>query len=186
MRGAVDVRGSDRASVDRGGARASAFERLADQHLDSAYRLARAILHHPVEAEDATHDAIVQAWRKWPTLKDESRFEAWFARILVNVCRDRLRRAARRPTQGLGRAAALASVDEFRLSDDREVIRSAVARLSPDHQIVVALRYFADLPIEDIGRRLGIPAGTVQSRLHYALARLSAALDWMENSGATR
>ena len=73
------------------GDRAAAFVRLADEHLDKAYRLARAILHEPAEAQDATHDAFVQAWRKWDTLRDASRFEPWFDRILVNTCRNRLR-----------------------------------------------------------------------------------------------
>src|SRR3954454_6520482 len=48
--------------------RGAAFLRLADQHLDSAYRLARAILRDAAEAQDATHDAFVQAWQKWATL----------------------------------------------------------------------------------------------------------------------
>ena len=70
--------------------RARAFLRLADDHLDTAYRLARHILRDPTEAQDATHDAFEQAWRKWSTLRDPARFEHWFDRILVNTCRDRL------------------------------------------------------------------------------------------------
>jgi hypothetical protein len=72
--------------------RTSAFHRLTSQHLDANYRLARAILHDPADAEDATQDALVQAWRKWPTLRDPKLFEHWFTRILVNTCRDHLRR----------------------------------------------------------------------------------------------
>ena len=53
--------------------RAAAFARLADEHLDQAYRLARAILRDESEAQDATHDAFVQAWRKWETLRDPAR-----------------------------------------------------------------------------------------------------------------
>ena len=71
--------------------RDAAFLALANEHLDRAYRLARAILRDPAEAQDATHDAFVQAWRKWETLRDPERFEAWFDRILVNTCRNRLR-----------------------------------------------------------------------------------------------
>ena len=78
--------------------RAAAFTRLADEHLDRAYRLARAILRDPAEAQDATHDAFVQAWRKWDTLRDPARFEPWFDRILVNTCRDRLRGPSRQTT----------------------------------------------------------------------------------------
>jgi hypothetical protein len=81
-----------------GSARAAAFTRLADEHLDRAYRLARAILLDEPEAQDAVHDAFVQAWRKWDTLRDQTRFEPWFDRILVNTCRDRLRAPSRRTT----------------------------------------------------------------------------------------
>lgn len=58
--------------------RASAFHRLTSQHLDASYRLARAIVHDPSDAEDATQDALVRAWRKWPSLRDQSLFEHWF------------------------------------------------------------------------------------------------------------
>jgi DNA-directed RNA polymerase specialized sigma24 family protein len=54
--------------------RDAAFVRLADEHLDRANRLARAILRDPTEAQDATHDAFVQAWRKWSTLRDLASF----------------------------------------------------------------------------------------------------------------
>ena len=64
--------------------RAAAFRALADQHLDAAYRLAHAILRDPTEAQDATHDAFVTAWRSWDSPLDASRFDPWFDKILVN------------------------------------------------------------------------------------------------------
>ena len=156
--------------------RDAAFVRLADEHLDKAYRLARAILHDPGEAQDATHDAFVQAWRKWETLRDQSRFEPWFDRILVNTCRNRLR-STRRLTTDISAEVALATGDHSGGVEDRDVIGAAIAGLSPDHQVVVALRYYRDLTVDDIAKRLGIPSGTVQSRLHYALKRLHDAID---------
>ena len=156
--------------------RDAAFVRLADEHLDKAYRLARAILRDPAEAQDATHDAFVQAWRKWDTLRDQSRFEPWFDRILVNTCRNRLR-SNRRLTTDISAEVALATGDHAGGVADRDVIGAAIAALSPDHQVVVALRYYRDLTVDDIARRLGVPSGTVQSRLHYALKRLHDAID---------
>jgi RNA polymerase sigma-70 factor (ECF subfamily) len=162
--------------VTGGSARAAAFTRLADEHLDKAYHLARAILGEETEAQDAAHDAFVQAWRKWETLRDPARFEQWFNRILVNACRDRLRR--RRPqATDISAEVALATGDHAARTDDQTALDAAIATLSPDHQVVVALRYYRDLPIGDIAGRLGIPSGTVQSRLHYALKRLHEALD---------
>ena len=76
-------------------ARADAFRTLADRHLDASYRLAHAILGEQAEAEDATHDAFVTAWRNWSALRDHALFERWFDRILINTCRNRLRQRAR-------------------------------------------------------------------------------------------
>ncbi len=163
-------------------ARAVAFTRLADEHLDRAYRLARAILRDPTEAQDATHDAFVQAWRKSETLRDPALFERWFDRILVNTCRNRVRAARLRPTD-ISAEVAVATGDHVGHTEDRAVIGTAIAALSPDHQVVVALRFYRDLTIEDIASRLGIPSGTVQSRLHYALKRLHEAIDAADGKG---
>jgi len=165
--------------------RAGAFLRLADQHLDAAYRLARAILRDATDAQDATHDAFEQAWRKWSTLRDPSRFEPWFDRILVNTCRDRLR-AGRRAATDISVEVAITAGDPYGQAHDRDLLANAIATLPPDHRVVVALRYYRDLPVEAIASRLGIPAGTVHSRLHYALKRLHAAIDTADGKGTIR
>ena len=110
---AIDVTDSQPVVISGAGDRAAAFRRLADEHLDAAYRLARAILRDPTEAQDATHDAIVQAWRKWSTLRDPSRFQPWFDRILVNTCRDRLR-STRWQARDISTEVAVVSGDPFR------------------------------------------------------------------------
>jgi RNA polymerase sigma-70 factor (ECF subfamily) len=166
--------------------RAAAFVRLADEHLDAAYRLARAILRDATEAQDATHDAFVQAWHKWPTLHDPAAFEHWFDRILVNTCRNRLTSGTRRRTTDISAEIGLASGDPFLRALDLHVLGDALSTLSPDHRIVIALRYFRDLPIDEIARRVGVPPGTVQSRLHYALKRLHAVIDTDDAKGMTR
>jgi RNA polymerase sigma factor (sigma-70 family) len=127
-------------------ARAAAFTRLAEAHLDASYRLARAILRDPVEAQDATHDAYVQAWRKWSTLRDQDRFEAWFDRILVNTCRNRLQRTTRWQAKDISTEVVIASGDPYRQTLDRDVIGVALRTLSVDHQIVVALRFSSTCP----------------------------------------
>ena len=167
--------------------RAAAFKRLAEAHLDASYRLARAILRDAAEAQDATHDAYVQAWRKWSTLRDPTRFEAWFDRILVNTCRNRLARSTRWQARDISEEVAMAAPgDPYRQTHDRDVLGAALLDLSPDHRIVVTLRYYLDLTIDDIAVRLEIPVGTVQSRLHYALKRLHAAIDFHDAEGTIR
>jgi RNA polymerase sigma-70 factor (ECF subfamily) len=60
---------------------------------------------------------------------------------------------------------------------DRDAVGRGLARLDPDRRIVLVLRYYRDLPVAEIAARVGVPAGTVKSRLHYALRDLGVALD---------
>ena len=156
---------------------AAAFAILAEAHLDSAYRLATFILagDRP-DAEDAVHDAALRAWRHFADLKDQDRFEPWFTRIVVNCCRDRIRARRLRPLSlPEGDVWPGPDVAEHLARSDA-LIRAMVA-LSPEHRAVVALRYIGDYSIEEIATRTGARAGTVKSRLHYALRSLRASLE---------
>ena len=158
--------------------RAEAFRRLANENLDSAYRLARAIMNDQLAAEDAVHDAFVTAWRKWSSLRDTDRFEAWFQRILVNTCRNQLKRGSRLRMTDIADAPHPAIDDPgITSSPDREVIRSAIAGLGDDHRVILALRYYRDLTVDQIADVLGIRPGTVKSRLHHAQSQLRAAIE---------
>ncbi len=165
--------------------RGEAFRRLSDVHLDRSYRIALAILGDVHDAQDAVHDAFVRAWRSSASLRDESRFDAWFGRILVNTCRNRLRSRSRVHVTNLGPELDPPSDgDAFAVMNDRDQLRRAFETLDPDHRIVVALRFQADLQIDDIAVRLGVPAGTVKSRLHHAMRRLREVLE--SGEGALR
>ncbi|HEY4227985.1 MAG TPA: sigma-70 family RNA polymerase sigma factor [Candidatus Limnocylindrales bacterium] len=157
-----------------------AFARLVDGTLDRSYRIASVILGDAIEAEDATHDAVVLAWRSFASLRDPHRFDAWFQRILVNACRDRLRKRRRTPVTELDAAGGRMARDVLAGVDDRLVLDRAFTRLSPEQAITVALRFHADLTVDDIAIRMGVPAGTVKSRLHAALAVLERALTGAE------
>ena len=167
-------------------ARADAFRRLADVHLDDAYRLASAILGSSSEARDAVHDAFIAAWQAWPSLREPDRFEPWFRRIVVNACRDRLRSSSRRQSILLGSTPQPPTPDPAAGVHDRLLVEAGLARLKPDERIVLALRYYHDLKVEDIAAILGIPAGTVKSRLHHAHARLRVVVDGAQPSSGSR
>ena len=166
--------------------RGAAFRALADRHLDASYRLARAILGDPAAAQDATHDAFVQAWKSWASLRDPAKFEQWFDRILVNTCRNRLRHATRWRTEDLSPELSRTADDPYRQTDDRDLLSGALARLSPEHRIVVALRFYRDLTIDEIAAKLNLRPGTVNSRLHYAMKRLHSWLDDADAKQANR
>lgn len=156
--------------------RAAAFEQLARTHLVAAYRLATAILGSPSDAEDATHDAFIRAWRAWSSLRDPAAFEPWFDRIVVNTCRNRLRQRRYVGGTDLTEDPSFFVADGSQGLAERDDIEQALARLSPDHRIVIALRFYRDYRVEDIARRVGVRPGTVKSRLHHALSRLEQLL----------
>jgi RNA polymerase sigma factor (sigma-70 family) len=158
----------------------TAEDRFADltlRHLDEAYRLAWAILGDPGDADDATQDAFALAWRKRSSLREPARFDAWFGRILVNVCRERLRRRSRERGRVEPIEVEPAVADTTDPISRRDAILRAIDRLGPDQRVVVVLRFWADLTIDQIAERLDVPLGTVKSRLHYALAAIRPGLE---------
>ena len=171
----VDVRVVTGLSVEDAHAR---FQRLARDELDRSYRLAGLILGDAGEAEDAVQDALLRAWRSVASLRDADGFGAWFDRILVNGCRDRLRR--RRTIQFVPLDPTLdpaGEADPFRALAERDSLVAALRVLEPDERVVVVLHYWADLSLQDIADRTGSPIGTVKSRLHRARGALRRHLD---------
>ena len=154
-----------------------AFHRLADRHIDRSYRLAAVVLGDASEARDAVHDAFVIAWRKFESLRDRDRFEAWFDRIVVNLCRDRLRHSRRLVVHDLAAQPDVPGSDPIAAVPDEIVIRRALARLKPDDRIVLALRFYRDMKVDDIAAATGVRPSAATSRLHRALERLRRILD---------
>lgn len=159
-------------------ARSRAFVRLAETELPSLYRLAALIVGSDALAEDLVGDALERAWRTWGDLRDADRFCPWLTRIVVNACRDELRRRARIRFVSLNEEGR--QPEPGALVDDRDAIARAFASLDADERAVAVLRLDQDLPLEEIARRLGIPVGTAKSRLHRAIARMRAELSRTE------
>jgi RNA polymerase sigma-70 factor (ECF subfamily) len=175
--GLVIDEGRARRLTTTGDERADAFAALADRHLARAYRLASVILGDELEGQDAVQDAAVAAWECVGGLRDRDRFDAWFDRILVNGCRDRLRRRGHVRLIDMDGAPEPASPDGSGSVAERDALRGALAGLSPDHRLIVVLRYYGDLSLDEIAERTGERLGTVKSRLHYGLGALRAAYD---------
>ncbi len=170
MTGGTPVR-AEAAAVRR-----AEFVRFTDLRLARAYRLAGVILRDAGEAEDAVHDAGIQAWLHWPELRDGAKADAWFDRIVVNECRARLRRRRIAPLT-VATLPDREAPDAYGSFLERDALHGALARLDADHRIVVVLRYVEGLSPAQIAERTGTREGTVKSRLHYALRELRAALE---------
>lgn len=130
-------------------------------------------------AEDAVQNALLRAWRDLGTLRDPERFDAWLARIVSRAALDEARRRRRWslaphvPWLREGRAET-SSIDE------RERLARAFGLLTPEHRLVLALRFYLDLGLPEIAEATGVPLGTVKSRLHYD-GRQRA--EWLTASG---
>jgi RNA polymerase sigma-70 factor (ECF subfamily) len=155
-----------------------AFTALVVQLGDRLYSVAYRILRDAGRAEDAVQQTFLIAWRELPSLRDESRLEAWLYRLLVNACYAELRHT-RRWQPGLRLVSLdVPSEDDAQLSvADRDELERAFRRLSGEQRAVLVLHHYVGLSGAEIGTALGLSPGTVRSRLHYARQLMRAAIE---------
>jgi RNA polymerase sigma-70 factor (ECF subfamily) len=155
-----------------------AFTSLAVAVGDRLHAVAHRILCDIDLAEDATQQALLNVWRDLPQLRDPARFDAWSYRLLVRACYAEARRTRRwAPNLRLLPADEPMGTDGLSTVVDRDQLERGFRRLSIDHRAVVVLHHYLDLPLSEVAQALGVPEGTVRSRLHYAMRGLRAALD---------
>lgn len=140
-------------------------EEFAEKVLDSEaalYRISRSMLRNEADCEDAVQTAILRAYEKLSTLKNEEYFRTWLVRILINVCNKRLNERKRIVDIDEYQAQTTASVPSDEVGTE---VRMALEALPVKIRQAMVLFYIEDFSIEEIRRTLGIPAGTVKSRL---------------------
>jgi RNA polymerase sigma-70 factor (ECF subfamily) len=155
-----------------------AFSILARTHGDRLMQIAQRILRDVGRAEDAVQQTLVIAWRELPGLRDPDRFDAWLQRVLINACYVEARRA--RTWNANIRVLPVdgpAGADESMTVDDRDRLDRGFRRLPPDLRAILVLTHYLGLTPTEIAERLGIPAGTARSRLHYAHRAMRAAIE---------
>jgi RNA polymerase sigma-70 factor (ECF subfamily) len=153
-----------------------AFERLAAANARRLHGVAVLIVRDPDAARDAVQETLIEVWRSLPTLREPDAFEGWLQRILVRACHravnDRRRRVVEVP--GLEIDAPVPSGE--RDVDDRDQIERAFRRLSLEQRTVLVLHHHLGLPLAESAAVLGIPVGTMKSRLNRATDALRAAI----------
>lgn len=152
-----------------------AFAELARASVARLDAIARLILRDADLARDAVQEALVKAWRDLPGLRDPDSFDAWLHRLTVNSSIDAVRRRRRRVIEvELTPIHDPAIPDETVRVADRDQLARAIERLDPEQRAVIVLHYYLGLPLQEAALALGIPVGTVKSRLHRSLVDLRA------------
>lgn len=150
--------------------RAGTVEALYRTEHGRVVRLAYLLTGDRSAAEEIAQEAFARILTRFEELR---RPAAFLTTVTVNLCRDRGRREATAARHPWARPASVGPPD---LPREASEIWRSIQRLPPHHREVVVLRYWADLSTRDVARLLGIPAGTVRSQLHRALAALEEEL----------
>ena len=162
----------------------AAYEEIVQRYQQIAFRTAYVITGSAADAEDAAQEGFVKAYRALDRFRAGAELRPWLLRIIANEARNRLRSAGRRHrlelrlTEGFRPGDAAQSPEAVAVaSDERRRLLAMVSTLSEEDRLVIASRYFLQLSGEETASALGIPEGTVKSRLSRALARLKTRVE---------
>ncbi len=155
----------------------AAFAELAAASIGRLYNVAQLMLRDRFLAEDAVQEALTVAWRDLRGLRDPDAFDAWLHRVLVRCVYREARRERTRSARVLASGPVQELPDSVGELADRDAIDRAFRRMRPDQRGVLVLRYYVGLSDREAGEVLGVPAGTVRSRLSRAIAALRSELE---------
>jgi len=162
-----------------------AFEELVKKYEGKVYGLASRMLAFSEDANDAAQEAFIKAYRSLKNFRGDAKFSTWLYRITNNVCLDYIRKNSRRelpleiegdPEEGGARAPDIVSdVNVEKLAEDgefRALVQRAINKLPEQHRTMVLMRDVQGLGYTEISEMLGLPEGTVKSRINRARGRL--------------
>lgn len=164
-----------------------AFAEIAASSIGRLTAVARLILHDEYGAQDAVQETLFHAWRDLRSLREPDRLDAWLHRLLVRACYAQARPAWRRARAEVPLLASHAALvpNANRIVESQDQLERGLRHLSTDKRAALVLTYFVDMPLAEAAAALGIPVGTMKSRLNRALAALRAAIE-ADDRAATR
>jgi RNA polymerase sigma-70 factor (ECF subfamily) len=146
----------------------AAFAELIRPQFQAAFRVAYGLLHNVDEAEDAVQEAAFKAWRKLGNLREGASLRPWFLAIVANQCRTVSGSKWWSVLKGDSPEGEGPAVDIAAAVD----LRRALLRLGHDERLIVVLRYYLDMPFEEIAITLGISTKAARTRVERAVHRL--------------
>jgi RNA polymerase sigma-70 factor (ECF subfamily) len=180
---AAAAEAEERSWVERASAgETAAFQMLVERHGDRAYALALRMLGSPSDAEEVAQDAFVRAWRALPRFRGDSSFGTWLHRIVVRRALDRSvvlkARRARETSLEAADEVPHGTTGEGKGSELSRKLDGLLGSLSDLQRAAVVMYYYEDRSVDEVGRALGIPVGTVKTHLHRARGILRAG--WLD------
>lgn len=159
----------------------AAFGQLVEAYQGQVYRLALHMGLPPADAEEAAQEAFIAAWKGLPQFRGDSRFSTWLYQLATHAAIDLLRREKKHRDHAdiedvIVPDAAASPQETVEQQERQEAVQIAMRTLTPQAREILLLRYQAELGYEEIGAVLGLPNGTVKSRINRAKAQLKAAL----------
>ena len=147
-----------------------AFAALVEQYERPVYNVALRMLRNAEDARDIAQSVFMKAWLNLSSYDPKYKFYSWIYRMAINESLNVLRAHGRdgEPVDERLPSEDAEPADRLAAGQSREAVLSAVRRLKPEHRSVIVLRYFADLPYEDIAEALELDSKTVKSRLYTA------------------
>jgi RNA polymerase sigma-70 factor (ECF subfamily) len=157
---------------------------LHDEHAPALRRYVMHLTGNASLADDIVQETLLKAWRK-PSVLDQSETSAraWLFTVARNLVIDDRRSARHNHEFGTDELPEPATTDQTDAMLDSWLVADALAALSLDHRAVIVHAYYGGRTVPEISRELGVPEGTVKSRLHYGLRALRLA---MQEKGVTR
>jgi len=153
------------------------IRRLMESYGTAMLRMCYLSLHDVMLAEDAVQDSFLKAYQKWDTFRGECSEKTWLMRIAVNTCRDYRRRAWFRWQSRSVDVEQLIIPGGTPVDARDDTVLKAVMALPIREREAVLLRYYQQMKLQEISQTLGIPEGTVTSRLNRARSRLRRQLE---------
>jgi RNA polymerase sigma-70 factor (ECF subfamily) len=154
-----------------------------------AFRVARGVLRNSADAEDVAQEAVLRAYRRFARLRDRSRFRAWLVRITFRIALDRARSANRREQRETlwAQPQPRASTEDLAASSEfQDHLARALDELSPKLRLVLLLAAIEGHMLDEVAEMLGLPIGTVKSRLFVARKQLAEKLQCHVKNTKTR
>jgi RNA polymerase sigma-70 factor (ECF subfamily) len=166
----------------------NAFDEIVTSYERRVYAVALRMCGNPEDARDVTQEVFINALRALRRFRGDAQLSTWFHRVAINASLDQIRRARRH---------AASSLPDDRPSDDptpyehadasarAAEVQRALAKLSPEHRAVLVLHDLQDLDYAEVAEAVGVPVGTVKSRIHRARAEMARLLGHLRDTEPT-